>query len=1568
MATRNQSGNYQIVLSTKLNTNELDRQLKELNKEQNQKSIKIKVEITEKALERVKELNTLLSKTEALNNYTSALKNIQSTMQSYDKVASKVVTATKNMADSISGIGKSSQQAGNHVKSFGEKAMEAFQKFSLWSVVSGIFYKIINAAKGLIDTAIELDNAFTELSKVTDLTRDDFDKLTQQAYELGEEVAKTTTEVVNAMTEFARAGFNVEESSGILAKNALMWTNIADGTVDAAESANMIISVMKAFNIEAQGTTHIIDALNEVSNNFAVSSGQLSNSLTKSSAVLANAGVTFEQQLGLITSGTEILRNANIVSTGLRTISLRLQGMEEDGEKVDGLTAKLEKDFNQLGLTLYDDNRQMKNTYEILGDLAEVYPRLNTEQKAYYTELIAGKTRAQVAAAILNNFSRAIEATETAYNSAGSAAEENAKVLESLQGHLQALQREWESLVNSKATQDTLKFFIDLATLIVKIIKGVGGLGAALLELGTIWATLKLSKWGKSFTDVMKSVSSMTGIVNKATKAYELAGGGIKGFSAALASSQAAMAMATAGLSLLIATFGFIITKVKEAKQKHDEWIDSTLQSAETNKKNLLFLLQNIDKYKELSDKIERTSSEEEEFKSIESEIVSILGDKTDVLSRLKEGTKEYTEAVKNLTEAEIAHLTAQLYTTKNAAEDKLKSNVTPTLGEKVLTPYRTGAYGKDVGYTLLNEENMTKLGDGNKLYLKKTAESAYDYRTGKITEVQHAINVYKDYSDALEFLDKKIQELTINGKREEALNISKSKSYENISSRLGELKEGYEAWVNAEISILEISNGEDNFIIDTQAEYDNLTASIINNTEYTQVQKDILLEMIQRIYPQFANVVEESNDAIDNNSLNINKLTSNLSEELAELKLLDSAYKALSSAIDEYNANGEISISTVESLISNYSKYLGNLVNAKGELELNTTSLKKLVEAKKEDIRATIIQNAINEVEELRAKREAIIEQTSAIEDQTQKIKENNEELFKQLILEGATDDDIHKIITKAQAELALLEKATTTTSTTASKTTDKWKEAFTTAYNELKNKRDRDLIDTKTYYAELQKLNDKYFKGRTKYAEEYSKYELEIYKGMQSIFKEEIEDLNHQLTMLENQGASKEEMIAKNKEIQDKLHEQAEYYRSLELEGNQDLIDDLSEQWWKYQKNITKLQEEMQKEVKERFTDIKDAAIDTIEKQIDDLENWLDNENDLLDKRIESLKEEEDALEDQKDTEEKLLKIEEAREKLAAAKKKKVRVYREGQGFVYEDDFDAINSAQSELDELLEDWNLFQEKAKINDIIEKLEAEKKANKERVNEQIKDLNKLKEAWNKSLDLAENLDDYKGWLTKIQESESKSYNERLKALKEFVASYNAEMKSIQGTQATASSNTGSTYEPTKRGSGKDAYYVDVDYQALINEAKAQGAPEDHLASLERARNNKIDGEGLSYEKTYNYTSNPNAKSGSPNPQLTGLASGTTNADGLMHFVGENGPELYVPPKGSGIIPNPNTENLMAWSIFNPMDLVKNLANVSSDTVIDIGNISLPNVTDANSFVEELKNFKGFAIQRQSVRR
>ena len=104
--------------------------------------------------------------------------------------------------------------------------------------------------------------------------------------------------MVEAATEFAKAGYD-EDKSLELGRIALMYTNIADEAVSAGEAANFIIAQMKAFNIEAEDSMHIIDAVNEVANNFAVSSADIANNLGVSSAVMANAGNTLEETIGL---------------------------------------------------------------------------------------------------------------------------------------------------------------------------------------------------------------------------------------------------------------------------------------------------------------------------------------------------------------------------------------------------------------------------------------------------------------------------------------------------------------------------------------------------------------------------------------------------------------------------------------------------------------------------------------------------------------------------------------------------------------------------------------------------------------------------------------------------------------------------------------------------------------------------------------------------------------------------------------------------------------------------------------------------------------------------------------------------------------------------------------------------------------------------------------------------------------------------------------------------------------------------------------------------------------------
>ena len=103
--------------------------------------------------------------------------------------------------------------------------------------------------------------------------------------------------MVDGATQFKKSGFT-EEDSKTLALIAAEYQNVADEAISAGESANFIISQLKAFNMEASDAQHIIDAVNQVSNNFAVSSADLATNIGKASAALAVGGNTYEETLG----------------------------------------------------------------------------------------------------------------------------------------------------------------------------------------------------------------------------------------------------------------------------------------------------------------------------------------------------------------------------------------------------------------------------------------------------------------------------------------------------------------------------------------------------------------------------------------------------------------------------------------------------------------------------------------------------------------------------------------------------------------------------------------------------------------------------------------------------------------------------------------------------------------------------------------------------------------------------------------------------------------------------------------------------------------------------------------------------------------------------------------------------------------------------------------------------------------------------------------------------------------------------------------------------------------------
>ena len=99
----------------------------------------------------------------------------------------------------------------------------------------------------------------------------------------------------------------------------------------------------------------------------------------------------------------------------------------------------------------------------------------------------------------------------------------------------------------------------------------------------------------------------------------------------------------------------------------------------------------------------------------------------------------------------------------------------------------------------------------------------------------------------------------------------------------------------------------------------------------------------------------------------------------------------------------------------------------------------------------------------------------------------------------------------------------------------------------------------------------------------------------------------------------------------------------------------------------------------------------------------------------------------------------------------------------------------------------------------------------------------------------------------------------------------------------------------------------------------------------------------------------------------GYARGTRHADSGLSLVGENGPELRVLNQGDGILPSGITDNLWRWGSMTPSDMLSSLAQKAQSwaQTLNISNVTLPNVRDAQSFVSGLRELAQQYVTRRS---
>ena len=194
---------------------------------------------------------------------------------------------------------------------------------------------------------------------------------------------------------------------------------------------------------------------------------------------MATGNVTYEQSVGLMTAMTEITRNGAKSARGLVSIQSRYNQILDESSSTGKKLTQWYKDHN---IAIKDQNGQLRSFYDVGKDVADIWDTLSDNEKKYYLNTQAGANQSQNLAALMRNYQTAIDATATALDSAGSAARENARYMESMEGKLSNLKSAWEDFSRKMVDSDALKNAIDGLTKFVNFL--TTDLGQTLVKTG----------------------------------------------------------------------------------------------------------------------------------------------------------------------------------------------------------------------------------------------------------------------------------------------------------------------------------------------------------------------------------------------------------------------------------------------------------------------------------------------------------------------------------------------------------------------------------------------------------------------------------------------------------------------------------------------------------------------------------------------------------------------------------------------------------------------------------------------------------------------------------------------------------------------------------------------------------------------------------------------------------------------------------------------------------------------------------------------------------------------------
>lgn len=470
---------------------------------------KEKLELEKQALqelENVPATDATVKQQQALKREIAAtegeLKNAQQAQRDFGSVSSQQLIAT----------GQKWQETGGKIQEVGE------------SVTTHVSAPLAGVGLAAAKVSMDFDAQMSRVKAISGATGKDFDKLRDQAIDLGAKTSFSAKEAAEGMENLASAGFSTKE---IMQAMPGMLDLAASSGEDLATSSDIAASAIRGFGLKASDAGHVADVLaqNAAKTNAAV--GDTGEALKYVAPVARSAGWSFEE----VTAAVGIMANAGIkgsqAGTTLRGALTRLMKP----------TKQVKQALEDVGVSVYDSSGKMKPLGTIIGDLKEKMKGMTDEQKQQRLATIFGTNAMSGMMALVNSSPGEIEKLTKSYKSCDGAADKMAKTMQgNTKGSIEAMKGSLETagikigetlapsiikvcesvekLANafSSLPQPVQEFIVKAGAVTAAVGPMLMGIGGAMKTFGNLQEGL--GNAGKAFSN-LGTVIGNTGIVDK---------------------------------------------------------------------------------------------------------------------------------------------------------------------------------------------------------------------------------------------------------------------------------------------------------------------------------------------------------------------------------------------------------------------------------------------------------------------------------------------------------------------------------------------------------------------------------------------------------------------------------------------------------------------------------------------------------------------------------------------------------------------------------------------------------------------------------------------------------------------------------------------------------------------------------------------------------------------------------------------------------------------------------------------------------------------------------------------